>query len=143
MAIINFVRAFACHQRRHLRLASSSEGLPAASVPATASSSAATIIVHCQRLAPGREDWDRGLYRTTLEQDYRARIRRAADGAIDLQGLPCGRLRLSPAKLTDALKVGLQLTIHDLELTISAIDLQAALSTRSNSNIVTFSRRDR
>lgn len=123
MAVISFVRAFARSHRRRLRLAATD---------------GAGLRVRCRQIAPGGEDWNRGLSVLKTPGLCMARIYRHADGGIGLSDLPCEDLLLSQDQVSRALQTGLRITVKSLELDISAADMRSALSPRFSGSVIVF-----
>ncbi|HVJ41251.1 MAG TPA: hypothetical protein VM639_07135 [Dongiaceae bacterium] len=128
MAVISFVRAFARGHRPRLRLAATDD---------------AKLRVRCRPLAPGSEDWNRGLSALKPPRLCLARICRHADGSLGLSDLPCEELLLSQDQVNRALDSGLRITLKSLELDIDAADMRSALPPRLGGDVIVFRQRNR
>ena len=84
--------------------------------------------VRCRLIGPGREDWNRGLRELRATILHEAELRRSADGAIVLHGIPSVDLRLDRAEIGRVLEHGFRISSRDIEIEIDASSFRQALS---------------
>lgn len=90
-----------------------------------------TLPLVCRHLALGCEDWDRGLLAVKRTSDEVTRWTLTPDGSLKLFDLPQGEVLIPANDVAAGLNHGLKLSICDVEAEIAAIDLRAALNTKS------------
>jgi len=89
---------------------------------------AGALPIRCRLFGPGREDWNRGLRERRATILHEAELRRLADGAIVLHGIPSIELRLDRTQISRVLEHGLRISSPDIEIEIDAAAFRRALS---------------
>jgi len=93
-----------------------------------ASAGAGALSIRCSLFGPGREDWNRGLRELRATILHVGELRRMADGAIVLHGIPSVDLRLDRVQIDRILKHGLRIPSGEFEIEIEAASFARALS---------------
>jgi hypothetical protein len=101
-----------------------------------------TLSLRCKVFGPGKEDWNRGLREPRRVIIREARLSRCADGAVRLHGFLDLDLVLDASSQERVRREGLKIASSDLEIKISAAEIERALRALPKpATVLAFSRR--